>query len=64
MLQPWWVLLAVEAVIQVLLIKNCFMRSQNLNCLFLYYIKVANVRDDNSSILGLGGISLSEVTLL
>ena len=37
------------------------MRSQNLNSLFLYYTKVANIRDDISSILNLGGISISKL---
>ena len=42
-----------------LIFKIVFMRSQNLNSFFLYYTKVANIRDDISSILNLGEISPS-----
>ena len=38
-------------------------RCPKLNCWFLYYTKAANIGDDNSSILGLEGISLSEMIL-
>ena len=53
----------MEVVIKVLLIYNCIYEITKLNCWFLYYTKAANIRDDNSSILGLEGISLSEIIL-